>query len=147
MAQIDIIGILDDGSTPSPALPQNTVKTVNLSQYEDLTINLTVFYPSGIPTLLADIGAALIFTVNKNSINGIPPFISRPGVLAPLVGPNKATFSVLPANTAPTAPGYVGTGRYVCDIWLIAGGKNNHIWGLSQFSLNPSVWTPGQSNT
>jgi len=98
-------------------------------------INLTVVRPNGTPVPLA--GGSLVMTI-KQRPQDTPAKASIPGVLAPAVGPNAASFT-LPSSASKTWQ----AGRYLYDVVFTDGsGIRDAVIPLSALLMEASVTPP-----
>jgi hypothetical protein len=129
-----ILGILEDGTNPDLSLPASAATTMLISIGESVAVDLTVAARSGVQVIL--VGSALAFYVKKHPEDAVP-LITKPGVLQPALGPNRALFSFVPNDTKLVLPGV-----YVWEVWHTdAGGSPSVIVPLSSFRVLP-VATP-----
>jgi hypothetical protein len=138
-AAIDIIGILADGTNPSPALPQNTRRTIGLQRSTDMLIRMTVLYPNGAPVDLTNV--IVMFTMKL--VPEQPPLISRLGLPPSIPAPtNRVDFTLAPIDTI-----YLPAGRYTWDVRAKFGQKWETLVGLSVFLIEPNDGDPDQPLT
>lgn len=141
MAADNLIGVIEDGTNPSPNLPTSTRKTLTLSVGEAATYDLALFYRNGSPVDFAALTSPqVVFTVKKRSTDN-PPLISHLAVFNPTAGRNRVLVTVLPQDTQRALPG-----RYVYDVWLVTGAPQAPcpLIGLSPFVLEPANYQQGQ---
>lgn len=128
----EIVGVVQDGSKPSPDVPDPNIQPFSLPAGTDLTLRMRVVGQNGTPIVL--VGSALALSVVKRPPDGLV-FSKATGVLQPTLGPNVVDFTVTALNTKYLAPGV-----YYFSIWLTSsGGTRNPVVLLSRLNLLPSA--------
>jgi len=123
---IDLVGLLEDGSPPLPARLNPRI-TLVVPLYSDVVLSLSVVTPSGESVPLGD--AALVLTAKKAPSDGIAS-IRKVATFAN----GKAIFTLAPADTKQLA-----AGRYVFDVVMTRGGKRDSVVPLSTLVLEAAA--------
>ena len=138
---IYLTGIADDGSYPSPETPAYTAQLVTVPRGGDVTIYTDVFYPSGMPVVLAnDTSATAVFTVRSQPDPFLQPAIQYtlgPGIATASGFKNRIVLSIVPSDTAQYLPN-----RYWFDFWLTYRSLRYQIIQTSVFIISPTMSLP-----
>jgi hypothetical protein len=139
MMFLDLVGVLEDGSTPGGGAPSNPRVTLSFPLGSDVTIRFLLVTASGAAVPLT--GGSLLFTLKKRYTD-TDAVISRNGTLdAPSTG--GANFRFGSTDTKNLTPG-----QHAYDIWFTdALGRRNAVVPTAPFFLEPAVTLPGQTGT
>ena len=123
--QIELTGVLEDGSAFAAGVPTNTRKALSLPIGEDVTLLVTVMRPTGeIVT-----GGLLTWTAKKLPTDSSKTFQKNKLCSA------QTQFTLTPADTKKLEPG-----MYAFYIWHTAlDGKRNAVIPLSPLHLEPAA--------
>lgn len=128
MAVVYLTGVLEDGSTPSPAVPANPRELLAVTQASTTTVFLKCVTRSGVPVTSGTL------TLRVKQKPGDEALATLPGTWVPLVGPGVASFTFTPTMFAG-----VQWGRYLYDIALWQDGVVNRLIEASPFLLRPAI--------
>ena len=117
--------MLEDGTPRRPGVPVNPRRNLNVPRGVDLTLEVTVVTPIGIPVNLDGVDTELLLTVKKRSRNSSPDILKT----ASLSG-NVGTFLIVPADTRRLIPGL-----FSWDVWLTKNSKRDPVIPLSPLQL------------
>lgn len=137
--RLSLVGILEDGSNPSPSLPASARTSVRIPRGSDVSIDLAVVNRSAIPVPIAT-GDSLTLTIRKTIGSG--PALVATGTPAAARGPGHWALAI--ADTAWQAIDGVGLGGfYVFDAWLTqAGPTRSEVVPLSYLVLGAAATPP-----
>jgi hypothetical protein len=129
-----LIGLIDDGSERSELMPRNTATTMVVPSGEDSTVDVRVFYPSGVPVGWVDPTAQLVVCCTVDPCRRVPDktfeaaFPTDPvGNLMRFTLPKEAFRGVIPR-------------RYLFEVWLtLSDGSRYQVVRTSAFLLTPAL--------
>lgn len=128
---LQLTGVLEDGSSRAEgsSVPFNPRKSIAFPLGTSLTIRLQVVTSEGTPV----VGGTVRLAAKKRASDGSPAFFKEVSPLAASVD-----FVITPTDTKS-----LEAGRYVYDVWHIAGdGARNAVVPLSPLWLEPAASLP-----
>jgi hypothetical protein len=130
-----LIGLVDDGSARSELMPRNTSTTMLLPQGESSTVDVRVFYPSGVPTLLAGHTAQLVVCYTVDPCRYVPDKVFQATFPTDPVG-NLARFSLPKEAFRGIVPA-----RYLFEVWVsrTLDAERWQVIRTSGFVLTPAL--------
>lgn len=129
--QVNLIGIIEDGTISSPLLPQNNRQTIQIQYGTSLKIIMSIYFRSGSSVPL---GMSDILVMNVRSKPLLDSIIVSNGTRRLDLGVGVAEFDVTPAQMKPFL-----AGNYLYDIWLTQGTDRNAIMPTSAFLILDSI--------
>lgn len=130
-----LIGLVDDGSDPSPLMPRSSATTLLVPSGESNVVDARMFFPSAVPIGLAGHTAQLVVCCTVDPCRRVPDKsfdatfpIDPVGNLARFTLPKEAFRGVNPA-------------RYLFEVWLnrTADAARWQVVRTSAFVLTPSL--------
>ncbi len=128
---ISLLGLLQEGSDRSPRVPGSGVQPVELPIGAHVQLRLQVRTVGNVPLRLT--GTTLKLSVKRSFLDSVP-LVTLQGAALAGVEASWVAFDLLPAVTKPLAPG-----RYVYDVWRIAGADRDRVVPLSPLVLLATV--------
>jgi hypothetical protein len=129
-----LIGLVDDGSDPSDLMPRNTATTMLVPSGEDSTVDVRVFYPSGVPVALAGSTAQLVVCCTVDPCRRVPDKTFEATFPTDPVG-NLARFTLAKDAFRGVIPR-----RYLFEVWLTrASGARDQVVRTSAFVMTPAL--------
>jgi hypothetical protein len=131
-----LIGVLDDGSARDESMPRSSATTLVVPSGESHTIDVRVFYPSGVPVLVGDLSgleAQLVVNCTVDPCQRIPDRTFVGTLPSDPVG-NLVRFDVPFSAFRGTKPG-----RYLFEVWLRQTATRIQIIRTSGWILTPAL--------
>lgn len=134
MPVLRVTGVLDDGSLQGSKAPVNPRIEMRVIQGSSTTIEMQVLTPAGKPV---DLTSSTVTLTVKKKTGHAAAVLSVTGTLAQDKGLGRVDFSIAPSATKNVAPG-----RYLYDVWHVAGSTREPVVPTSPFALEPAVLLP-----
>lgn len=125
---IELLAVLEDGSTRAPEIPADVRKAITFPMGTDVTVRVRVVKPNGEVVTVPTNGLA--FTVKKRPAD--EKVLQKIGPAAPA---SSVDFPIVPIDSSKLEAGY-----FVYDVWLTqAGPKRDAVVPLSPLYLSPTA--------
>lgn len=132
--QVDLVGIVENGAVPDPALPQSAAQPIRAAKGQTVSVRIQVLTRSGQPVDLSGVGTTLTLTLKRKSSDQV--YVTRVALTPTDAGNGMAAGTVLGAATVPRE---FGAGLYVYDVWLSRAGQYDEVVPLSAWFMLPSA--------
>lgn len=131
MLVITLLGVVNDGRTFNPRVPQYGAQQIDLPLGVSATIRVEVVYPDGTPAAL---DGSYSLTVKRSPMALSVPmgFIKTASAAG-----NIVEFSIAAADTAGMPPR-----RYIYDVWRVSSGDRTCLIPISPFVVLPTSGRP-----
>lgn len=130
-----LIGLLDDGSERSELMPRSSATTLIVPSGESNTVDVRVFYPSGVPVLVTGHTAQLVVCCTVDPCRRVPDKQFSATLPVDPVG-NLLRFTL-----AKEAFRGINPARYLFEVWLnrTLDGERTQVVRTSAFVLTPAL--------
>jgi len=133
---IDLIGVLQDGSPLAPGVPANACKSISLVAGANTTIRLRVLTPAGVPVDLTTGLTSLVMAIRQRLLGAVAT-VNKAATLMPADGRERADFVFGATDLRRLA-----AGRYVYDVWMQKSLANDLIVPPSELVIVPASPVP-----
>jgi hypothetical protein len=134
--RVSLVGVVEDGTSRSEAIPRSRACPLRVPWGEALDVVLSVVGENGAPRDLSTGTPTFSLSIAKKP--GNPVLLSKAGAALPSVASNAVLFTVAAADYAKLFE----PGSFVFDVWMTQASARLSLVPTSRFYVEPAV---GQS--